>query len=166
MNNKLLDLIKNYSNEEIWKGFALFKKELKKRDLIRTNNIIGERGEFLVIEIYSNTPGLPNLQAAPQGTQNVDALSRRGERYSIKTISIPGKTTSIFYNCGELNDGIVPQKKFEYVVVVIIDDNLEPKKIIEFTWEQFLKYKKWHKTMRGWNVSITNELLRESKIIM
>jgi len=25
------------------------------------------------------------LQAAPQGTKNVDAISRKGERYSIKT---------------------------------------------------------------------------------
>ncbi|MEK7551949.1 MAG: hypothetical protein AAB534_00885 [Patescibacteria group bacterium] len=165
MNKNLLDWIKKCSDEEVWETFALSKKELKNRNLIRTNNIVGERGEFLVIATYNNTPGFPNLQAAPEGTQNVDALSRKGERYSIKTMSIPSKTTSVFYNCGELGDRSVPQKKFEYVVIVMIDDNLEPKKIIELTWEQFLKYRKWHKTMRGWNISVTNELLKQSKVI-
>lgn len=166
MNNNLLDFIKNCQNEEVWELFALSKKELKKRDLIRTNNIVGERGEFLAIETYKKIPGLPNLQAAPEGTQNVDALSRKGERYSIKTMSLPSKTTSVFYNCGELNDNDTPQKKFEHVIIVMVDENLEPKKIIELTWEQFLKYKKWHKTMRGWNITVTNSLLREAKIIL
>lgn len=57
-----------------------YKTRIKKRGLVRTNNITGERGEFLVIETYNKTSNISNLQAAPEGTQNVDALSRKGER--------------------------------------------------------------------------------------
>jgi len=160
-----INLIKKSSDQEIWSFFALSKKELKKRNLIRTNNIVGERGEFLTIEKYNSTPGLINLQAAPEGTQNVDAISRKGERYSIKAMSIPSKTTSIFYGCGELEEKQIIDKKFEYVVIVQIDDDLNLKKMIEIDWKNFLKFRKWHKTMRGWNLSLTNELIKESKVI-
>ncbi len=166
MNKQKPNLIKSCSDEEVWEFFAEARKELKNRGLIRTNNIVGERGEFIVIEMYNKTPGLPNLQAAPEGTQNVDALSRKGERYSIKTMCLPGKTTSVFYNCGEFGEKIPPSKKFEYVVIIQIDNSLEPTRIIELTWNQFLKFRKWHKTMRGWNMSVTREILNEGKIIL
>ena len=84
------------------------------------------------------------MQAAPEGTQNVDALSRKGERYSIKTITFPSATTGVFYGFGEKED----------------------KKILELSWEVFLKYKRWHKTMRAWNLSVTQNLLNDAKIIL
>lgn len=155
--DKLLD-------EEIWTLFAYLGLKLKERGLVRTRNIVGERGEFLAIKIYNETAGLAKLQAAPEGTQNVDALSRKGERYSIKTISEPGNLTGVFYGCGEQKDS-TPEKKFEYVIIVIIDKYFKPKKVLELTWEQFLKYRRWHKTMRAWNLNITKELIKEVKLI-
>lgn len=157
--------IEELNNEELWLGYADIQQELKKRNLVRTNNIVGERGEFLAIETYNSTAGLPNLQAAPEGTKNVDALSRKGERYSIKTISEPGKTTGVFYGINEKDDVTIPEKKFEYVIIVQISKDYRPKRIIELSWEQFLKFKKWHTTMRAWNLSITNDLLSNAKII-
>ena len=156
------------NNEELWLGYGDIQQELKKRNLVRTNNIVGERGEFLAIETYNSISGLPNLQAALGGTQNVDALSRKGERYSIKTISEPGNTTGVFYGLGdgEKDDNIAPDKKFEYVIIVQIFKDYRPKRILEITWEQFLKFKKWHSTMRAWNLSVTKNLLVEAKIIL
>lgn len=109
---------------------------------------------------------MPNLQAAPEGTQNVDALSRKGERYSIKTVTEPGSTTSVFYGIGEKENPVIPEKKFEYVIIVQIFKNYRPKRILELTWEQFLKYKRWHSTMRGWNLSVTKTLLQEAKVVL
>ena len=152
------------NDEDLWLLYANTELELKKRGLVRTRNIVGERGEFLTISKYCSTKGLPNLQAAPEGTQNVDALSRKGERYSIKTITEPGKTTGVFYGCGD-NDDSVPEKKFEYVVIVQIKKDYTPKFIIELDWEQFLKYRKWHSTRRAWNISVTKNLLKEAKMI-
>jgi len=164
-----MDSIKNYlkqlTDKDIWNAYALAIIELQKRNLIRTKNIVGERGEFLAIEIYNNTPGLSNLQSAPEGTQNVDALSRKGDRYSIKTMSEPAKTTGVFYGCGNIDDNIEPEKKFEYVIIVIIDNNFQLKKMYELTWKQFLKFRKWHKTMRAWNISINLALINEAREI-
>lgn len=155
----------NLNNEELWLLYADTEAELKNRGLVRTRNMVGERGEFLAIETYNLIKGLPNLQAAPEGTQNVDALSRKGERYSIKTITEPGSTTGVFYGVGDIDNLNIPEKKFEYVIIVQLYKNYRPKKILELSWEQFLKFKKWHSTMRAWNLSITKVLLSEAKII-
>ena len=153
-------------SEELWLLHADAKQELKRRGLIRTSNIVGERGEFLAIETYNATPGLPNLQAAPEGTQNVDALSRKGERYSIKTITEPGSTTSVFYGVGEKDEVSLPEKKFEFVIIVQLFKNYRPKRVLELSWEQFLKFKRWHSTMRAWNLSVTRILLNEARIVL
>lgn len=157
--------LEELNNEELWLGYSDIQQELRKRGLVRTNNIVGERGEFLAIETYNSIRGLPNLQAAPEGTQNVDALSRKGERYSIKTISEPGTTTGVFYGIGE-KDSQVSEKKFEYVIIVQLYKNYRPKKILELNWETFLKHKRWHSTMRAWNLNVTKTLLKDVKIIL
>lgn len=166
MNNfdEIAKAIDALPDEEIWTLYAYLGLKLKERKLVRTRNIVGERGEFLAIKIYNETPDLTKLQAAPEGTQNVDALSRKGERYSIKTISELGNLTGVFYGCGEQNEND-PEKKFEYVVVVVIDRYYKPKFVLELTWEQFLKFRRWHKTMRAWNLSLTKELVAEAKIV-
>ena len=165
MNNKFKQLFLDLKDSEVWDMYALSIEELKKRNLIRTRNIVGERGELLAIETYNGISGLPNLQAAPEGTQNVDALSRKGERYSIKTITEPGKTTGVFYGCGNKEDKNVPSQKFEFSLVVIIGKDFQLKNIYELTWEQFLKYRKWHKTMRAWNLTVTKKLSEDANII-
>lgn len=162
--DNLLKKIDDLENEEIWTLYAYLGLKLKERGLVRTRNIVGERGEFLAIKIYNETSGLAKLQAAPEGTQNVDALSRKGERYSIKTISEPGNLTGVFYGCGDQDD-LKPEKKFEYVIIVLIDKHYKPKKLLELTWEQFIKFRRWHKTMRAWNLNLTQELLGEAKVI-
>lgn len=153
------------SDEELWQFFSFLQKELKKRGLIRSGNIVGDRGESIAIERYNRIAGLPNLQAAPRGTQNVDALSRKGERYSIKTITEPSSTTGVFHGVGNKEDKGNPEKKFEYVIIVQIDKGYMPKRIIELSWNQLLMFRKWHKTMRAWNLTITKELLKEARII-
>mgnify|MGYP001561087400 FL=1 len=82
----------------------------------------------------------------------------------IKTISEPGNLTSVFYGCGEQNEND-PEKKFEYVIVVVIDRYYKPKIVLELTWEQFLKFRRWHKTMRAWNLSLTKDLVAETEIV-
>ena len=55
--------------KEIIRLYSMAIKELKRRKVIRTNNVVGELGEYLAIEIYNSTPGLPNLSPAPVGMQ-------------------------------------------------------------------------------------------------
>lgn len=156
--------LQQYSDLEIWALFALSKKELRKRGLVRTSNITGERGEFLATEIYCNTPGLPNLQKAPEGTQNVDALSRKGERYSIKTITSPSKTTGVFY--GIEKEDLNPIQKFEYLIIVVLDVDMNPINIYQIDWKTFLKHKRWHSRMKAFNISLNKNFINDSKIII
>jgi hypothetical protein len=130
--------------------------ELKSREIIRTKNLLGDLGEHLAIQYYCNTPNLPGLQAAPAGTQNIDAISRKGDRYSIKSSS--GKLTGVFYGLNDPGDPEPSTPKFEFVILVIFDDSFKLINILELNWEQFLTLKRWHKTMRGWNLTISKKL--------
>jgi len=138
-------------------------KELKDRKIIRTKNIIGDLGEYLAIYHYNNTPGLPNLQAAPAGTQNIDAISRNGERYSVKSSS--GNLTGVFYGLNDPNSKYIEHQKFEFVVIVKFKDDFELDKILELPWDKFLVHKKWHKTMRAWNLSFSKKMINDCNII-
>lgn len=162
--------IKDKTDAEIWHLYAEAKNTLIDRKLVRTRNIVGERGEQLAIDYYSGNPDLPNMQSVSNNTAYIDAISIKGERYSIKTISHPHKgrinnTTSAFYGFEPLDSEIKDTKRFEYLIVVIIDKFLQPIKIIEISWELFLEYKIWKSGIKAWNVTITNKLLNKSKIV-
>ena len=163
MNPEIVRLLKSLPEEELPHAYSCIIKELKDRGIIRSRNVMGDLGEYLVIRHYNNTPGLPNLSTAPQGTQNVDALSRRGDRYSIKTTT--GRTTGVFFGLNDPESGLLEEQKFEYVIIAIFDKNLVLRRINELTWQDFLRYKKWHSRMRAWNLSVTQELLNNTKTI-
>jgi len=44
-------------------------------------------------------------------------------------------------------------------------DNYELEKIIQLDWDLFIKFKKWHKTMNAWNISITKALISEAEML-
>lgn len=146
-----------YTDEELIWVYSNWIKELRSRGLIRTKNIVGELGEYLAIDYYNKTSRLPKLQATPTSTKSIDAISIKGERYTIKTIT--GKTTGVFYG---IND---KEKVFEYVIIVMMNEDYILNKILELTWEQFIKYKHWHTRMNAWNLTVTKELINEANII-
>lgn len=146
------------SDEELILFYSKWIKELKKRNLIRTKNIVGELGEYLAIKYYNKTPGLPKLQATPTSTRSIDAISIKGERYSIKTIT--GKTTGVFYGVEDNKE-----KLFEYVIIVVMNEDYTINKILELTWDNFMNHKHWHSRMTAWNLTLTKELIHDSKII-
>ena len=82
--------------------------EMRKRGIAYS---VGEIGERAAVDHFRITPGLPNLQHAPTGTKNVDALSRSGDRYSIKTLW-KGKKTGTVYPDAEDPD----KQLFEYLL--------------------------------------------------
>jgi hypothetical protein len=155
--------LESLSIDELVSLYAAIPRELKTRGVIRSNNFLGDLGEFLAIRLYNDTKGLPKLQAAPPGTQNVDALSRNGERYSIK--STRGNVTGVFYGLGDPNDEKPDPQKFEYVIVVQFFDDCSVQRILEISWDNFLKHKKWHSRMRAWNLSVSKSLIADSKVV-
>lgn len=163
MNQKLEEIIKNLQDDELLNAYRFIVNELKNRKLTKSKNIVGDLGEYYVIKFYNSTPGLPKLGPAPQGTRNVDAISRRGYRYSIKATT--GKVTGVFYGLNDPKSSLADEQNFEFVVVAIFDENLVLQRINELTWTDFLKFKRWHSRMRAWNLSITRELLENTKTI-
>ena len=153
------------SNIDLIKHYSSIIELLKKRGIIRTKNIVGELGEYYAIEYYNNTSGLPKLQAAPPSTANIDAISVNGDRYSIKTITGKNKVTGVFYGLKDPKLGHKDIQKFEYLLIVILDDNYALSKIYVLTWIQFLKYKKWHSRMKAWNVGINQKLIDEAQVL-
>lgn len=155
--------LKEHSDVQIVELYSTVVQELKERGIIRTKNVLGDLGEYLAISYYNSTPGLPNLQAAPIGTRNIDAISRDGDRYSIKSTST--SQTGIFSGLDFDENGIPLKQYFEYVIVCRFNECYQLQSIYQIDWSVFVKHKKYHKTMRGWNLSITKELLSEAKEI-
>lgn len=155
--------ISSVSDEKLISLYSEIIKELKIRKIIRTENVLGDLAEFLAIKIYCDTAGLPNLQAAPVGTQNIDAISRAGERYSIKATT--GSVTGVFTGLQPKGSSEPDKQKFEYVVICKFDDDCKLKAIYELDWGMFIKHKKWHSTMKAWNLSLSKELISNSKTI-
>ena len=156
INHNYIEL--NLTNAEITSLYGEIIKELKNRNIIRTKNICGDLGEFLVINYYNTHANLPKLQEAPIGTKNIDAISREGERYSIKATTT--NTTGVFYG---IEDRL--QKKFEYVIICQLDESYSLKAIYELSWEKFFQLKHWHSRMKAWNIVISKKVIENSTAI-
>ena len=160
MNNDFLDAL---SIDELWEKYAAVHNRLKDLGQIRSRNITGDFGEQLAISMYNKTKGLPKLQMAPPSTKNIDAISTAGDRYSIKTITHPNKTTGVFHGYGT-PDKPISKQMFEYLIVVVIKD-YKPKLILELDWNNFYHLKRWHSTMQAHNISLSKAVVEKSKII-
>ena len=136
--------------------------ELKNRGILRTKNVVGELGEYYTINYYNKKTSLPNLFSAPVGVKNVDALSRDGETYSIKTVTSRNGTTGSFWEPESIEEN---NKYFHYLIVAILDNSYKLDILIELTWEEFFKYKSYNKRMNNYNISLSKKIIESSKII-
>jgi len=163
----------NLSTEELLKIISPSsppRQELKKRGVIRTANVVGEIGEYYTKKffhkidnkIYTTTKKLPNLTLGAPGTKNVDALSRDGKIYSIKCIAGKNRTTGSFWDPDKIRKNI---KTFDYLIILILDFEYSVDKILELSWDNFSKYKRFNKRMNNFQISVTNKMIDEYKIV-
>ena len=115
---------------------------------------VGAVGEQLAIEHFRKTPGLPKLQLAPRGTKNVDALSRNGDRFSIKTICEGSKTGTIYPESDDRD-----KQLFEHILIVKLSEDRSLGAIYQLTWNEFVKVRSWDKRMNAWYVAISARAL-------
>ena len=156
--------IEKLSTEEIIKLYPKILKVLKNRNVIQSKNLIGEIGEFLAISYYNKNPNLPNLKRADASTKNIDAISRDGERYSIKSTSTG--LTGTFWGLEPPDSKKKDKQKFEYVVIVRFDNDYALDSILEINWNQFLEIKRWHSRMNAWNVPVNVSLTQMARKIL
>jgi hypothetical protein len=134
---------------------AALEVEMRARGLALT---VGAVGEKLAINLFNATSGCPNLLAAPTGTANIDAISRKGERYSIKTVC-KGKKTGTVYP-----DTDAPDKQlFEFILVVKLNDDWTLDRVHEFDWEGFVEHRAWDKRMNAWYLPASGRVLAKAK---
>ena len=109
-----------YSGMELIHIYGEVQEQMRKEGLIRSKNIIGDLGEYFVIDYYTKTKGLPKLQFAPPSTKNIDAISIAGERYSIKCVTT--NTTGVFHGIAPTVDSDAIKPIFEYVVIIKLNE--------------------------------------------
>lgn len=132
-------------------------KELAKRGISFNVAMLGEK---LCISYFNSKPGLPNLLQAPTGAKNVDALSRDGDRYSIKTFKKAKKTGTIYPD-----DRNHDKQLFEYLVAVHLNQDYELSAIYRYTWDGFLKVRAWDRRMNAWYVPLSSKKLKLAEMI-
>jgi hypothetical protein len=134
--------------------------EMRKRKIAFT---VGDVGERLVIEHFRKTSGLPKLQSAPRNTKNVDAISRDGERYSIKTRRSASKArkTGTIYQPEQDKD----KQLFEYLLIVQLAEDWSLESIHQLAWKDFVKVRSRDKRMTAWYVAISQRTLGAAKLI-
>jgi hypothetical protein len=131
--------------------------EMRKRNIAFS---VGGVGEQLVIEHFRKTPGLPKLHPAERGTKNVDANSRDGERYSIKTVCHAKKTGTIYQPDQDKN-----KQLFEHILIAKLAEYWSLESIHQLGWNDFVKVRSWDKRMNAWYVGISARTLGVSKLI-
>ncbi|MFC8563879.1 hypothetical protein [Peribacillus frigoritolerans] len=161
--NSMKRIVENLSTNDKIGMISIILEDLKKSGVIRTNNFVGEIGEYKAFDFYNSFPSLQNLQAVNVGTKCVDAINMHNERYSIKTTTT--KTTGVFNGCNDKGSKLPQKQLFEYVIIVVLSKNFSLEAIYELDWENFLSLKIWHGGKRTWYLTITKELKRKAKIL-
>ena len=151
------DALSNMSDENLVLLRAKVDSELARRGISFN---VGELGEKLAIAYFNSTPGLPNLLQAPAGAKNVDALSRDGDRYSIKAFMRAKKTGTVYPD-----DVNADKQLFEYLVVVSLDRDYQLSAIYRYSWEQFVKVRAWDKRMNAWYLPLSNRNLKSGELV-
>lgn len=151
------NLLKGLNDNELVMLRANVETELNERGISFN---VGAIGEKLVISYFNTKPGLPNLLQAPTGAKNVDALSRDGDRYSIKAYMKAKKTGTIYPDSEDSK-----KQLFEYLLVVRLDKRYQLDAIYRFSWERFLKLRAWDKRMNAWYLPLSWKNLKAGETI-
>ncbi|MFA6175530.1 MAG: hypothetical protein WC765_03010 [Phycisphaerae bacterium] len=145
------------SDEQLAILRASLRSEMRKRGIADS---VGAVGELLAIEHFRKTSGLPKLQSAPRGTKNVDALSRNGERFSIKTVCEGSKTGTIYPDPSDRD-----KQLFEFILILKLAEDWSLRSIHQLSWHDFLKVRSWDKRMNAWYVAISARSLAVATVV-
>lgn len=148
--------LSNLEDAELIRLRAALDVEMKRRGVAVS---VGQMAEELAIQFFNGTPDCPNLLAAPTGTANVDALSRKGDRYSIKGICNAKKTGTIYPDRDDRD-----KQLFEYILIVRMTQDWSLDGIYEFDWKTFCDIRSWDKRMNAWYISASGKTLTKAKL--
>jgi hypothetical protein len=84
-NNRKEIKMRNLTNDELVLKLNEIFTELRERRVLRSNNFVGDLGEYLILSYYNRINPDLGFTLAPPNQQSYDALDSQGKRYSIKT---------------------------------------------------------------------------------
>lgn len=148
------------TDEEIVRAFASLLSAMRLRGIVRTRNVVGDLGERYAIRAYEQHCKGP-LKLADTNKTDVDATDVSGRRFAVKAVS-PGSTRTSAFHFGE----DATEAVFDYLVVVRVDDLMQPVRVLEFAWEQFWRLKRWSVRQKAWFLPLTRAVLSEAEIIV
>lgn len=109
------------TQEELLQKFAQLSDNLFDLGIIRTDNFVGEIGEYIACRHFE-------LNKLSRSSKGADGISKAGERYQIKS-TVTG--LNIRYNLKGLNTVF-----FDYLVIVFFDKNLRLQRLIRIPSKQ------------------------------
>jgi len=151
-----IDVLPTMSDHDLLEMRAWLDAELRGRGIAT----VGAVGERLAVEHFVATAGLPNLQPARTGTKNVDALSRNGDRFSIKTVCRGKKTGTVY------PDPVDRDKQlFEYLLIVRLTESWSLDSINQLSWIDFQEVRSWDSRMNAWYVAISDRVFDATTLV-
>jgi len=134
---------------EIIKLYSDVVKELKDRQIIKTSSITGSLGERLMVDLY-NKNGY-NLVEEPNSNKDYDATDNTtGKTYQIKAVT--QSATGKISNVESYED-----KKFDYLVVLKLDEAFRIENLYELSWSDFWEMKR-PKGQHSYYIMVNNTL--------
>ena len=135
--------ITNLTTEEILDLLSDITSELKKRNVLSTNDIVGSLGEYYAIKEL-------NLHPMPKGFKNYDA-KKEDIRFEIKTrqkVPEPYRKQSSQYRLNGL------LKDYDFLILVFLDEKFRVGSIYKFPRKMFNKD----------SIPITQKLLESTEV--
>ncbi len=102
----------------------------------------------------------PLRQNPPTGAKNVDALSREGDRCSIRSIFKAKKTSTVYSVNANLD-----KRLFEFLLIDFLDSEYRLKRLYRLSWKKFQEVKSRDKIMNAWYVLLSKKKLEKTEIV-
>jgi hypothetical protein len=150
------------SDEEIITAFATLMAAMRQRRIIRTKNVVGDLGERYAELIYRTHSQRGPITLVDTNSMDVDAKDSTGALYSIKTASPSTTRTGAFHLEKDHRDD---NKAFDYLIVVRVNDLLQPAGVFEFTWNSFWNAKQWNIREKAWFLPLSQKALSQGKCL-
>ena len=145
---------KSVSDQEVILAYGHVLEALRNRGIIRTKNVVGELGERYCEMIFNQSSSLPNLTLVATNEQDIDAIDEAKTTYSIKTVTFTSAKRTGSFHLAE--DHAPLDKRFDMLLVVIMNDTMTPRFIYRLSWNQFWSLKSWSSTQRAWYLRLSN----------
>lgn len=135
------------SINQLWKSYNEISNELSSK-LGRTNNILGEFGEYLAFKYFGGE--LLNCS-----NSSADLKDNKGKLYQVKTRKLNELTSSQL--------GIIRSWEFDYLVVIIFDSMGSILKGIEVPVDVAKEYGKENNYQNGWVITTSQDFLEDKR---